>query len=164
MEIKFDRDQIFKCVSRVQSIIERKSNMPILSTLLLSAKGTEVRISATDLEIGFQQTVPVNVIQEGSVAISGRKLFEILKESRKSSFHIREKENNWVYMSDDVARFDLACLPADEYPTFVEPEGVQMIEVEGNILSEMINKTVYSVTIEEAGFKLSGVFTEKVAY
>lgn len=164
MEIKIDRDQIFKCVSRVQSIIERKSNMPILSTILLSATGTEVRISATDLEIGFQQTVPVNVIQEGSVAISGRKLFEILKESRKSNFHIREKENNWVYMSDDVARFDLACLPADEYPTFVEPEGVQMIEVEGNILSEMINKTVYSVTIEEAGFKLSGVFTEKVAY
>jgi DNA polymerase-3 subunit beta len=163
MEIKIDRDQIFKCVSRVQSIIERKSNMPILSTILLSATDTELRISATDLEIGFQQTVPVQIIQEGSVAISGRKLFEILKESKKSTFHIKEKENNWVYISDNVARFDLACLPADEYPAFVEPEGVQMIEIDGSVLSEMINKTIYAVTIEEAGFKLSGVFTEKVA-
>jgi DNA polymerase-3 subunit beta len=164
MEIKIDRNEIFKCVSRVQSIIERRSNMPILSTILLNATGSNVQISATDLELGYQQTVPAEVVQEGSITVSGRKLFEILKESKKTIFHIKEKENNWVFISDDVARFDLACLPADEYPTFVEPEGIKMIEIEGEILSEMINKTIYAVTIEEAGFKLSGVFTERVAH
>ena len=135
--------------------------MPILSTVLLSAGGGDVHVSATDLELGFQQVVPADVIQEGSITISGRKLFEILKESRSNNFHIKEKENNWVFISDDVARFDLACLPADEYPTFVEPEGVVMVEADGESLSEMINKTIYSVTVEEAGFKLSGVFTER---
>lgn len=164
MEIKINRDEIFKCVSRVQSIIERRSNMPILSTILLTTSGTKVHVSATDLELGYQQIIQADVIQEGSVTISGRKLFEILKESKKPTLHIKGKENNWVYISDGVARFDLACMAADEYPTFVEPEGVFMIDVDGNILSEMINKTVYSVTIEEAGFKLSGIFTEKVAY
>ena len=164
MEVKIDRDEMFKCVSRVQSIIERRSNMPILSTILLTTNGETVCISATDLELGYQQMIQADVIQEGSVTISGRKLFEILKESKKSKLHIKGKENNWVHISDDVARFDLACMPADEYPSFVEPEGVLMIDVDGNMLSEMINKTIYSVTIEEAGFKLSGVFTEKVAY
>ena len=164
MEIKIDRNEIFKCVSRVQSIIERRSNMPILSTILLTASGTEVLISATDLELGYQQVVPADIIQEGSVTISGRKLFEILKEGKRQNFHIKGKENNWVLISDGVARFNLACMSSDEYPTFVEPEGVEVIEIDGHILSEMINKTIYSVTIEEAGFKLSGVFTEKVAY
>ena len=162
MEIKIDRDTLLKSISRVQSIIERKSNMPILSTILLTATGSDLQVSATDLELGFQQMVPAQVIQEGSITISGRKLFEILKESRSPSFHIKEKENHWVFISDDVARFDLACLSADEYPVFVEPEGTVMVEIDGKILSEMINKTIYSVTIEEAGFKLSGVFTEKV--
>jgi DNA polymerase-3 subunit beta len=162
MELKIQRDELFKSVSRVQSIIERKSNMPILSTILLNASGSTVHISATDLELGFQQVVPANVIQEGSITISGRKLFEILKESKKPEFYIKQKENNWVYMSDDVARFDLACLPADEFPTFVEPEDVIMVKVDGETISEMINKTIYSVTREDAGFKLSGVFIEKV--
>ena len=164
MELKIQRDELFKSISRVQSIIERRSNMPILSTILLNASGSIVHISATDLELGFRQVIPANVIQEGSITISGRKLFEILKESKKPEFHIKEKENNWVFMSDDVARFNLACLPADEYPTFVEPEDVIMVKVDGETLSEMISKTIYSVTREDAGFKLSGVFTEKVIY
>ena len=164
MEIRIDTDELFKSVSRVQSIIERRSNMPILSTILLTAIDSNLHISATDLELGFQQTVLADVVQEGSVTISGRKLFEILKESKKSNFHIKEKDNNWVSLSDDVARFNLACLPADEYPVFVEPEGVATVEVDGKTLSEMINKTIYSVTREEAGFKLSGVFTEKVTH
>lgn len=162
MELKIERNELLKSVSRVQSIIEKKSNMPILSTVLLTAGNGSVHVSATDLELGFRETLGAAVLREGGIAISGRKLFEILKESNGAEFHIREKDNNRVYLSDNVARFELACLPADEYPSFVEPEGVSMVEVQTEVLSEMINKTIFSVTMEEAGFKLSGVFTEKV--
>ena len=153
MEIKIDRDELYKNVSRVQSIIERRSNMPILSTILLSASGSQVQMSATDLELGFQQTIPAEVTEEGNVTISGRKLFEILKETRRTEFHIKEKENNRVFISDGAARFDLACLPADEYPSFVEPEGVVMVEVGLRLVREamggLLSKTtgVGSVTV-----------------
>jgi DNA polymerase-3 subunit beta len=136
--------------------------MPILSTILLTAKGDGLEVAATDLELGCQQIMAAEVVQEGSVTISGRKLFEILKESKSDLFHIKEKESNRVLMTDDVARFELACLPADEYPSFVEPEGTVMMNIDGDLLSEMINKTIYSVTVDEAGFKLSGVYVEKV--
>jgi DNA polymerase-3 subunit beta len=162
MEIKIGREELYKSVSRVQSIIERRSNMPILSTVLLTARASEVNVSATDLELGFQQIVSADVIQEGSLSISGRKLFEILKESKASTFHIKEKDDNWVYISDDIARFNMACLPADEYPVFAEPEGVSLVETDGETISEMINKTIYSVTREDAGFKLSGVLMQKI--
>ena len=162
MEIRIDRNELFKTVSRMQSIVERKSNMPILSTVLLSAANGHLMVSATDLELGFRQSIPSEVLHEGSITLSGRKLFEILKESRKDVFHIKEKENNRIFLSDGVARFELASLPADEYPSFVEPEGVPMVELEGEILTEMIVKTIYSVTMEEAGFKLSGIYLEKV--
>jgi DNA polymerase-3 subunit beta len=45
----------------------------------------------------------------------------------------------------------------------MEPEGAVTIEMEGDTLREMISKTIYAVTLEDAGFKLSGIFTEKVA-
>jgi DNA polymerase III subunit beta len=162
MEIKIERNEFLKGVSRVQSIIERRSNMPILSTILIHANGSDIRLSATDLEIGFQQKIPAEVMKEGSITISGRKLFEILKESKGPIVTILEKENHWVYLSDGNARFNLACLPAEEYPVFVEPEEVVTVEIMGETLAEMINKTIYAVTMEEAGFKLSGVFMEKV--
>ena len=163
MEIKINRDELYRAVSKVQSIIEKRSNMPILSMILLSATDSSISISATDLEISLQQTIPAKVLTQGSITISGRKFFEILKESKSQDIYLKEKENNWVFITDDKAQYNLACLPADEYPVFVEPEGVVMVEMDGEVLSEMINKTIYSVTLEEAGFKLSGVFTEKVS-
>jgi DNA polymerase-3 subunit beta len=163
MEIKINRDSLFRSVSKVQSIIEKRSNMPILSMILISAEGSHISLSATDLEISMQQTIETEVIKEGSITISGRKLFEILKESKRPDIYIKEKDNNWVYISDEKTQYNLACLPPEEYPVFVEPEDVTFIEMDCNILSEMINKTIFSVTMEEAGFKLSGIYIEKVA-
>jgi len=162
MEIRINRDDLYKAVAKVQTIIEKRSNMPILSMVLLNVDKSDLHLSATDLEISFQQKIPAEVINPGSVTISGRKLFEILKECKNPRMHIREKENNWVSLTDDQVKYNLACLPAEEYPLFLEPEGVDLMEMDGSVLKEMINKTIFSVTLEEAGFKLSGVFTEKV--
>jgi DNA polymerase-3 subunit beta len=163
MEIKIDRDILFNAISKVQSIIEKRSNMPILSMILISTEKSAIQISATDLEISLQQTIPAEILNPGSITVSGRKLFEILKESKSKEIYIKEKENNWIYLSDHRTKYNLACLPAEEYPVFIEPEGVDMVEIEGDVVREMINKTIYSVTLEEAGFKLSGVYTERMA-
>ena len=56
MEIRIDKDELMKAVSRVQSIIEKRSNMPILSMILLSTQESSIQISATDLEISSTAT------------------------------------------------------------------------------------------------------------
>jgi len=162
MELKIDRDILLKAVSRVQGILEKRSHMPILSTLLLATKGDELEMSATDLEISFQNSYPAEVLSPGSITISGKRLLDITRETNSKKIYISEKENNWVYISDNNAHYNLSCLPADEFPTLTEPEDTVMIEIDGKILTEMINKTIYSITMEEAGFKLSGVFMERI--
>jgi DNA polymerase III subunit beta len=162
MEIKIDRDALLKGVSRAQGILEKRSYMPILSTILLTTKENEVEISATDLEIGFQSRYPAEILQSGSVTISGKSLLDITRETNSRYIYILEKENNWIYISDNNAHYNLSCLPSDEFPILTEPEGIIMIEINNNVLSEMINKTIYSITTEDTGFNLSGVFMEAV--
>lgn len=162
MEVIVNRQELYKAVSRVQSIIEKRSNMPILSMILVSAKDSELVISATDLEISLQQKTAAEVTVPGSITIPGRKFFEILKESKSAKLLLKERPNSRIFISDENARYNLACLPPDEYPVFVEPEGVPTAEIDGLTLREMIEKTIYSVTMEEAGFKLSGIYVEKM--
>jgi len=162
MEIKIDRDILLRGISRIQGILEKRSHMPILSTVLLTAKENDLEISATDLEISFQDSYPVETVKSGSVTISGKKLLDITRETDSKKIYILEKDNNWVYISDNNAHYNLSCLPVDEFPILTEPEGTVMIEIDSKILTEMINKTIYSITMEEAGFKLSGVFMEKI--
>ncbi|MBW1886881.1 MAG: DNA polymerase III subunit beta, partial [Deltaproteobacteria bacterium] len=125
---------------------EKRSNMPILSMVHISVINSNIFITATDLEISLQQKISCETINPGSITISGRKLYEILKESKSSSVLIKEKENHWVFITDEKTRYNLACLPSEEYPVFTEPEGVDTVEIEGELLREMINKTIYSVT------------------
>ena len=160
MEIKINRDVLLKGVSRVQGILEKRSHMPILSTVLLITKEDKVEISATDLEIGFHNSYPAEIIKPGSITISGKKLFDITRETTSKKIYILEKENNWIYISDTKAHYNLSSLPADEFPILTEPEGIIMIEIDGKVLAEMINKTIYSITMEDTSFKLSGVFME----
>jgi len=134
--------------------------MPILSTVLLITKEDKVELSATDLEIGFQNSYPAEIIKPGSITISGKKLLDITRETTSKNIYILEKDNNWIYISDNKAHYNLSSLPADEFPALTEPEGIVMIEIDGEVLAEMINKTIHSITMEDTSFKLSGVFME----
>jgi len=162
MEIRIEKEVLLKAISRVQGILEKRSHMPILSTVLLTAKGDELEISATDLEISFQNSYQAEIIKPGSITISGKKLLDITRETNSKNIYISEKDNHWIYISDNNAHYNLSSLPADEFPVLLEPEETVFIEIDCAILSEMINKTIYSVTIEDSGFKLSGVFMEKI--
>ncbi|RLB75940.1 MAG: DNA polymerase III subunit beta, partial [Deltaproteobacteria bacterium] len=162
MRFTVDRSLLLKALSRVQGVIEKRSNMPILSMVLLEASDANLRISATDLEIAYRQVLNASITQDGSVATHGRKLFEILRESNAEDIEITSLENSWIRISDGSARFNLAGLPAEEYPTQIEPADLELVEVDASTISEMISKTIYAVTLEEAGFKLSGIYTEKV--
>lgn len=164
MEVTVNREELYKAISKLQSVIEKRSNMPILSMILVTTDQSSIQLSATDLEISLQHKTPAEVSVSGSITVPGRKLFEIVKESKGPKVYMKEKQNNRVFITDERARYNLACLPADEYPLFVEPEDVPSVEIEGAVIREMINKTIYAVTMEEAGFKLSGVFTEKVVH
>ncbi len=161
MEFKISRSDFLDCMSRAQNIVEKRSNMPILSTVLISVQKDGLSISATDLELSFQEKIPADVISEGSAAVPGRKLFEIIRESKGKEFHIKEEENQRIFISDGSAQFKLAFLPADEFPILAEPEDVKYTTIEGHDIKDMIKKTIYAVTSEDAGFKLSGIFMEK---
>lgn len=162
MEVKVNRSVFLKIIAKLQSVTEKKSNMPILSTILLKAIDNSLIIAATDLEIGIKIEVTTDILQEGSITISGKKLLEILKESKKPEIHIKERENSRVLITNGTAHFHLACLSPDEFPLIIEPENVSMAEIDGDTLSEMIDKTIYSISKEEDGNKSGGIFIEKI--
>ena len=162
MEIKINRETLLKGIYRVQGVLEKRSNMPILSSVLLTAKDDKLKISATDLEVSFEKSYPAKVIQSGDITISGKQLLDITRETNSNEIHIAEKENNWVYISDGNAHYNLSFLSPDEFPVLAEIDECVLAEVNGKLLSEMISKTVYATTVEESGFRLSGVFLEKI--
>ena len=160
MELHIDRDPLQKALARIQTVVERRNIKPILSHALLEAAGDMLTLTATDEEVSLRTTCAAEVDAEGSMAVNARTLFDIVRELPPSTVHLRAEANNRIRLTCDRARFDLAGLPADQFPE-IQPTGDgERFPFEHSLLSEMLNKTHFAMSYDDSRFSLNGVFLQ----
>ena len=125
MKIRIARDELLTGLKRVQGVVEKRNTMPALSNILLETKQDGVELVATDLEIGIRGHYKAEVLEPGSVSVSARKLFEILREMPDSEIAITTQDNNWVQIHAGKIQFKIVGLPGTDFPALptVEREG-----------------------------------------
>ncbi len=162
MQFSVDRTEFLNALGKVQNIVERKSSMPILSHIRITAVAQHILIEATDLEVGFRGSFPARILQEGSLATSGRKLFEIARNLTSNEMLVEKKENNRVNISADEARFSLFGLSPEDFPDIPKHDHLKTVEMEADALRRMIHCTVFSSAAEDGFYSTSGVYVEKI--
>jgi len=157
MQFHISKDVFLKGLTKVQGIIEKRHTIPILANVLIEAKNSEIVITATDLEVGIKSSYPSDVVTEGKVTVSAKKLFEIIKELPNKTVQFTSKSNFWVEITCEKSIFNLVGLSPEEFPKFPDING-SLSQVETEVLSEMIDKTIFSVSNDETKFNLTGIF------
>jgi len=158
MKAILEREKFLRVLSRVQAVADRKSSMAILSTVLIESREGGLTLSATDLEIGYRGMVSAEVEGEGAFCLPARKLYEIVK-SFPSETLVLEREGEGVRIKDldGDLDFNLSVLPAEDFPTLPELSGETVVEIPGETLETMIEKTLYAAATDEARYALSGI-------
>ncbi|MGE5173407.1 MAG: DNA polymerase III subunit beta [Betaproteobacteria bacterium] len=158
MKLKIKKEEILKGLQRIQGVVEKKNTMPILSNMLLTAEGAGIEIIATDLEIGLRGRYVAEVEKPGSVTVSAKKMYEIVRELPSEDIQIKVEDSNWVKILSGQSQFKLVGLPKDEYPALPDVAEEGMIVIDGDTLRDMIKKTLYSVGENDARYVLNGLF------
>lgn len=161
MELTVRKEDLVKGLSKSQPVVEKRTSMPILSNVLLQADGEGLLLRATDLETSFEGLCPARVSQPGSITVPARKLFEIVKELPSEDIYLKEKENFFLHISAGRANFELMGLSAEDFPELPEVDGIPELTFSGDMLDEMIEKTVISISQEDTRFNLAGLFVQK---
>ncbi len=160
MKTVIDRDRLLKVLNRVQSVADKKSSMAILSTVLVEAGEGGITLSATDLEIGYRGSVAAEVEGEGAFCLPARKFYEIVKNFPGETLVLETQNGEGVIIRDldgDLS-FRLSTFPAEDFPSLPEISGETAVDLPGETLEEMITKTLYAASTEEARYALSGIF------
>jgi DNA polymerase III subunit beta len=161
MKIKITKQDFVALISRAQNIVEKRNTMPVLVNVLLEAHGQRLRVFATDLEVSLTDEVPAEALQPGKVAVNARSLFDIIKELPDGPVQLEKKENNWLKITQGKAVFNIVGISPEEYPVFPTFTTKDFLAIETDMLREMIEKTIYSVSTDETRYHLNGVFFEK---
>jgi DNA polymerase-3 subunit beta len=162
MEFKIEKDAFLKALQKIQGIVEKRNTMPILSNTLIEAYNDSIYITATDLEVGMKSSYPTNVIREGKITVSAKKLYEIIKEMPDETVHFKTKENDWVEIICGKARFNIVGLSSEEFPYFPKVKEDSFITLNNDLIGDMIEKTSYAICYDETKFNLNGIFIKSI--
>lgn len=155
MDFSIKKDDVLKELSYVQGVVERKNTIPILSNLLLETKGTDLLVTATDLDVSIECSCPADIKVSGSLAVSARKLFEIVRLLPDSDIHFKTVEKEWVQITCEKSRFKIVGLARENFPTIPTIKG-NTVNLATDVVRYMISRCIFAITQEESRYALNG--------
>jgi len=157
MEIRITKNEFFKALQSVQGIVDVRSTMPILSNVLIETHEDSISVVATDLQICIKGFYSARVIQKGKVTINAKKTHDIVRELPDEDIHLHEEKDNWIKISCGKSDFNLAGFAPEDFPTLPAYTEEGMINLSSSIFKNMIEKTIFAVSLDENRQALNGV-------
>ena len=148
MKATIERATLLKSLSHVQSVVERRNTIPILSNVLIEASADgAIKLMATDLDLQVVESISAQVEQPGATTISAHTLFDIarkLPEGSQVSLHAAEGK---MLIQAGRARFNLSTLPRDDFPVIAEGDLPTQFELPAETLKQIIDKTRFAISV-----------------
>src|SRR5499425_1234091 len=155
MEFTVRKFDLLQELTLIQGVVERKTTIPILANVLVKAEGGELRIAATDLEIGLKSVCPSKTTVPGTVTLPAKRLYEIVRALPDKEIKFKRGEANWVSVTCGSGRFRIAGLPQEDFPALPEPKS-PLGKIPADVLSKLITRTIFAISTEDSKYTLSG--------
>ena len=165
MKLTIERAALLKALGHVQSVVERRNTIPILSNVLLSADGHGLAFSATDLDMEIVDETPARVTGEGQITAPAHTLYEIVRKLPDGA------EVELKYMGEDPrlsvtagrSRFNLPVLPSGDFPQMTRDGLSDTLAIEADALIRLIDRTRFAISTEETRYYLNGLYLHTVS-
>lgn len=159
MKAVIERATLLRGLGHVQSVVERRNTIPILSNVLIEAsEGGGLRLMATDLDLQIVENLEADVEAAGATTVQAHMLFDIarkLQEGAQVSLAIVDGKLN---IRAGRSNFNLPTLPRDDFPVIAEGELPVKFDMDAKTLSAIIDKTRFAISTEETRYYLNGIF------
>ena len=161
MKITVERGAFLKALSHVQSVVERRNTIPILSNVMIEAGKGQLKLTATDLDIEVVEALPADVLRNGSTTAPAHMLYDIVRklpEGAQVQAELLTSEGGRLAVSAGTVRFELACLPKEDFPQMAAGALPHRFRLAADDLKRLIDKTRFAISTEETRFYLNGIY------
>jgi DNA polymerase-3 subunit beta len=158
MKVTLERGALLKALAHVQSVVERRNTIPILSNVLLEAGEAGLKLTATDLDLSIVETVPATTQDSGATTIGAHTLFDIVRKLPDGAQVELGSADGRFSVAAGRARFQLSTLPREDFPVMSEGDLPFGFVLDAQTLRALIDKTKFAISTEETRYYLNGIF------
>lgn len=160
MKLTIERSTLLSALNHVQSVVERRNTIPILSNILLNAEDGTLGLIATDLDLAINEQVPADIQTPGAITAPAHLLYDIVRKLPDGSQIELDHQSADGRLTVRAGRsqFALSCLPKDDFPIMETGELPHNFTLSTNELKRLIDKTRFAISTEETRYYLNGVY------
>src|SRR4051812_48575725 len=160
MKLTIERAALLKALSHVQSVVERRTTIPILSNVLLRAEAGRLALSATDMDLEIVERVAARVERDGHTTAPAHTLYDIVRKLREGAQVELETlgGRNEMALRSGRSTFTLACLPSEDYPVMSAGDLAHHFTLSASELRTLIDRTRFAISTEETRYYLNGIY------
>jgi DNA polymerase-3 subunit beta len=148
---------LFQGIQTASRAIGGKSAWPILNNILIRTESDHLKLTAFDLELGIECTVPATIEEEGALTIPARLAGEVLSTFPESEVSISVDELNSVNLKCEKSDYTLLGLPPEEFHPLPEIPDNRSFQIPQAVLKDMIKQTIFAVSTDESRVILTGI-------
>ncbi len=164
MKVNIERELLLRVLTHVQSVVERRNTIPILSNVKIDAADGRLSLNATDMDLDILASVDAAVITPGSTTASAHILFEIVRklpEGAEVELDCSGDEGQLV-LSAGRSRFKLSCLPTEDFPIMSLGDLPHSFSIAASDMRSLIDRTRFAISTEETRYYLNGIYFHSV--
>ncbi len=160
LHVIVEKAALLKALAHCQGVVEKRNTVPILSHILVEAQGPFLKITATDLEIAFVETLPAHIVVPGRIAVSAHLLFDVIRKLPEGAeVELKSTEDgSSLHLRSGRSNYHFACLPANDFPLITTDDLSCTFKIHAGELSRLIDKTRFSMSTEETRYYLNGIY------
>jgi DNA polymerase III subunit beta len=160
MKLTIERAALLKALSHVQSVVERRTTIPILSNLLLRVESAALSLAATDMDLEIVERVGAQVARDGRTTVPAHTLYDIVRKLREGAQVEIDAggDRNAMVLRSGRSTFTLTCLPAEDYPQMATGELPYNFTLSAAELRALIDRTRFAISTEETRYYLNGIY------
>ncbi|SDD82978.1 DNA polymerase III subunit beta [Rhodospira trueperi] len=159
MQLTIERSALLKSLGHVQSVVERRTTIPILSNVKLEAHDGALGLNATDMDLEIAESVAGEVAQAGASTAPAHTLFDIVRklpDGAQVELSL-DTEGERLVLRSGRSRFNLACLPVEDFPVMSSGTYTHSFSLSAADLRGMIDRTRFAISTEETRYYLNGI-------
>jgi len=160
MKLTIERGALLRSLGHVQSVVERRTTIPILSNVQIQVDDNGLGLTATDLDLAVSETLPVEVVQAGATTAPAHTLYDIVRKLPDGAAVelATGDDGQRLSLSAGRTRFSLACLPIDDFPVMAEGEMPFQFTLSVDDIKQLVDKTRFAISTEETRYYLNGIY------
>jgi len=157
MKLSIERRDLLALATRAANVVNSRNTIPILANVKLSARDGQLCAVSTTLDQQLETRVPARVDVEGEITVDAKLLADIAKAIKDGALIECDLSDYMLHLSAGRAKYKLQTLPVEDFPMMRADNFTTTFEVDATALRNMLEKTVWASSADEARYYLQGV-------